>query len=416
MNIHVDIPKLIASFLPCEVCDGRGIRHDRLNQEIEVRHNGQWRKAVIAKKYLEVGDRVEALELVEDADDGNRHWFGAIIKADNGDNTYKIMYECPRLDGTYARHPRKPTRDIRISDKYITLRLLDEGSQEVTGRCISMTSDGSFRDDKDKYYYGINAHILSQFHRHDVTVPLDKTRIALDHPGYMYRAKFLEGPLMDERIWVDKEDIQPTFKLITPDTENEYRSMRAVVEADRCELGSKISIYFTRKCPGCGMQSRNWARILPEKDAAVAEIRELCERIQNGECARGAGHRVISGYYCNNCECFRRYDSEDDAPAECEQCGEVRIWGQPPACSEEAVTDNWTAATNVKCRETVLLMPCQHKNDPQSLYEQSYLGLGNFFQRCRKCSQDGITIQAFFKQQLTQALAQGPVPLPPINP
>merc|ERR1711964_836939 len=75
----------------------------------------------------------------------------------------------------------------------------------------------------------------------------------------------------------------------------------------------------------------------------------------------------------------------------------------------------WTVKTNVKSRETVMMMPCQHKT---RVYEKaSYAGYGSFlgyFCRtilpkrylpeppCQSCSQDGGTVQEFFDQQLQE--------------
>merc|ERR1711964_454136 len=141
--------------------------------------------------------------------------------------------------------------DIRISDKHVTVRLLDEVSQ--------------------------TPQTLSEW-RDEVTVPVDETRVPLGK--YMYYVQFLGGPLANTWVWVDKEDVQPTFKKITAANEDEYRNRRAVVEADRCEIGSKITLSFYRECPGCGQVSRISWRIRPEKAVIVAKITELSERIK----------------------------------------------------------------------------------------------------------------------------------------
>jgi len=228
----------------------------------------------------------------------------------------------------------------------------------------------------------------------------------------MYYVQFLEGPLTNTWAYVDREDIQPTHKIITAANEDEYRNRHAVVEVNRCKLGSKMSLHFERECPGCGCVMATGGRILLEKPAIVAKIRGLYERIKGGQFKQG-GHLVIHGNFCTKC-----HKSAENNTKICENCGNKCRWGRPPAClpSYSGIA-KWTARTRWKSREAVMMMPCQHET---RVYEKASLCrsildnlCGAILPKrylpeppCQRCCQDGGTVQEFFDQQLQEFFRQ----------
>jgi len=279
---------------------------------------------------------------------------------------FRSEYYVTFAAGPYTDDVRRvPKRDIKKCG-YYPAKLAN-----ARHRCEYYPECNEFREENGLCVCGRNRiHTREvRFYEEDAEARVDGTWYRIDpdvihtyrgHPvdRYMYRVRFSEGPLANKgRTSVDKENIQPAFKKITAANEHEYRNRRDVVEASKCELGSKITLSFYRVCPGCGQVSRMSWHILPEKAVIVAKITELSERIKRGEYSGDVGHQL--GYYCDPCDHFHkdRRSSDDDM---CEKCGNQCIWELTPTCKSR-VAPKWTAVTMKGSRETVMLMPCQHQ-------------------------------------------------------